>query len=797
MNRPEKLDMHHNDKATLLERLIFNNRPVVIALCVVVSMFLFWQATQIRPSTSFEKMIPLQHPFIEQMLEHRDDLANLGNTVRISVEAVNGDIFDKDYMETLRQINDEVFYLPGVDRAGLKSLWSPSVRWSEVTEEGFSGGEVIPNTYDGSPDSLDTLRDNVLKSGQVGRLVANNFKSSIIDIPLLETFPDPQHPGTLTRLDYQKFSHQLEEKIRDKFQAQNPNVKIHIVGFAKKVGDLIDGLVMVAMFFGIALLITWALLYWFTWCIRSTIAVLITTLVAVVWQLGLMHAVGFGLDPYSMLVPFLIFAIGISHGVQKINGIALQSSDADNALTAARRTFRQLFLPGMIAILADAVGFITLLIIDIGVIRELAIGASIGVAVIVFTNLILLPVAISYVGISQKAIARSKQDAVCEHPFWRLLSNFASPKVAPVSIGLALLAFAGGLWYSQNLKIGDLDQGAPELRPDSRYNLDNRFMIGNYSTSSDVLVIMVKTAAERCSVHDTMAPIDELMWTMDNTPGVQSTISLVTVSKQVIKGMNEGSLKWETLSRNPDILNNSIARADGLYNANCSLAPVLVFLNDHKAETLERVTAAAKAFAEAHDRDGLQFLLAAGNAGIEAATNEVIKSAELTILILVYLCVAVMCLITFRSFAATLCIVLPLVLTSVLGNALMAFMGIGVKVATLPVVALGVGIGVDYGIYIYSRLESFLRAGLPLQEAYYETLRSTGKAVLFTGLCLAIGVCTWIFSAIKFQADMGLMLTFMLLWNMFGALWLLPALARFLIKPQKMVGKPGGSIFAH
>jgi len=156
-----------------------------------------------------------------------------------------------------------------------------------------------------------------------------------------------------------------------------------------------------------------------------------------------------------------------------------------------------------------------------------------------------------------------------------------------------------------------------------------------------------------------------------------------------------------------------------------------------------------------------------------------------------------MCLITFRSFAATLCIVLPLVLTSVLGNALMAYMGIGVKVATLPVVALGVGIGVDYGIYIYSRLESFLRAGLPLQEAYYQTLRSTGKAVLFTGLCLAIGVCTWIFSAIKFQADMGLMLTFMLLWNMFGALWLLPALARFLIKPEKMAGKAGGSIFAH
>ncbi|WP_166361900.1 efflux RND transporter permease subunit [Pseudomonas akapageensis] len=791
------MNNQQQEKATLLERLIFNNRPVVIFICLLVSAFLFYQATLIRPSTSFEKMIPLKHPFIQKMIEHRNDLANLGNTVRISVEAVDGDIFSKEYMETLRQIHDEVFYIPGVDRSGLKSLWSPSVRWTEVTEEGFAGGEVIPQTYNGSADTLEDLRNNVLKSGQVGRLVSNDFKSSIVDVPLLESYPDPEDQGKLLKLDYQQFSHQLEEKIRDKFQVQNPNVKVHIVGFAKKVGDLIDGLIMVVAFFGIAFMITLVLLYWFTRCIRSTIAVLITTLVAVIWQLGLMHAVGFGLDPYSMLVPFLIFAIGISHGVQKINGIALQSSDADNALTAARRTFRQLFLPGMIAILADAVGFITLLIIDIGVIRELAIGASIGVAVIVFTNLILLPVAISYVGISKRAITRSKKDATREHPFWRLLAKFASPKVAPVSIVLALLAFGGGFWYSQNLKIGDLDQGAPELRPDSRYNKDNQFIIDNYSTSSDVLVVMVKTKAEGCSTYAAMAPIDELMWKMQNTPGVQSAVSLVTVSKQMIKGMNEGNLKWESLSRNPDVLNNSIARADGLYNNDCSLAPVLIYLNDHKAETLDRAVKAVKEFAQENNKEGLEFLLAAGNAGIEAATNEVIKSSELTILILVYICVAVMCMITFRSFAATLCIVLPLVLTSVLGNALMAFMGIGVKVATLPVVALGVGIGVDYGIYIYSRLESFLRAGMPLQEAYYQTLKSTGKAVLFTGLCLAIGVATWIFSAIKFQADMGLMLTFMLLWNMFGALWLLPALARFLIKPEKLAGKVGGSLFAH
>ncbi|GIZ12105.1 RND family transporter [Pseudomonas sp. NCCP-436] len=789
---------HHQDKASFLERLIFNNRPAVILLCLLTTIFLLYQATQVRPSTSFEKMIPLSHPFIEKMMEHRNDLANLGNTVRISVEAKDGDIFAKEYMETLRQIHDEAFYINGVDRSNLKSLWSPSVRWTEVTEEGFAGGEVIPQTYDGSAQSLEELRSNVLKSGQIGRLVANNFKSSIIDVPLLESYPDPNDQGKLIKLDYQKFSDELEEKIRDKYQLENPNVQIHIIGFAKKVGDLIDGLIMVVGFFAIVLLITFVLLYWFSWCIRSTIGVLVTTLIAVVWQLGLMHLAGFGLDPYSMLVPFLIFAIGVSHGVQKINGIALQSSGAENSLMAARRTFRQLFLPGMIAILADAVGFIALLIIDIGVIHELAIGASIGVAVIVFTNLILLPVAISYLGISKRAIERSKRDEVTEKPMWRLLAKVAHPNVAPFMVVLGLLAGVSCFFYQKaNLQIGDLDQGAPELRPDSRYNLDNDFIIQNYSTSSDVLVVMVKTEAEACSTYETLSAMDELMWKMENTQGVQSAISMVTVSKQLIKGMNEGNLKWETLSRNQDVLNNSIARADGLYNADCSLAPVLLFLEDHKAETLKRTVAAVQAFADEHNRDGLEFLLAAGNAGIEAATNEVISTSELLMLTLVYLWVAIMCLITFRSIPAMICIVLPLILTSILGNALMAFLGIGMKVATLPVIALGVGIGVDYGIYIYSRLESFLRAGLPLQEAYYQTLKSTGKAVLFTGLCLAIGVATWMFSAIKFQADMGLMLTFMFIVNMFGAMLLLPALARFLIKPEKLVGKKGGSLLAH
>ena len=380
---------------------------------------------------------------------------------------------------------------------------------------------------------------------------------------------------------------------------------------------------------------------------------------------------------------------------------------------------------------------------------------------------------------------------------------------------VAIVMAIGGYFMSQGLKIGDLDKGAPELRADSRYNLDNDFMVSNYSTSSDVLVVMVESGKEQCNSYKVMDVIDRFMWHMDNIPGVQSTTSLVTVSKLVTKAMNEGNLNWSALSRNQTILNTSIQRApSALINPDCSMTPVIIYLNDHKAETLETAVAAVEEFKSQYDDNvdekyfsytiaetqeaiengeidsvPVRFQLASGNAGIEAATNQVIADAQDTMLIFVYVVVFVLCFMTFRSFTAVACILLPLALTSVLSQALMTYLGIGVKVATLPVIALGVGIGVDYGIYIYSRLEVMLIAGKSMQEAFLETLKSTGKAVSFTGVTLALGVATWILSPIKFQADMGILLTFMFLWNMLGALILLPALAHYLLRPEKIIAR--------
>lgn len=766
---------------SLIERALFNHRATVLLLCALVTLLLGWQATRLQLNASFEKTIPTSHPYIQNFLAHQAELSGLGNAVRIAVAQPEGSIYDAQYLDTLRRLSDEVFLLPGVDRARMKSLWTPSTRWVGVTEDGLEGGPVIPDGFDGSPAKLQQLAANVARSGEIGQTVARDAQSSVIFVPLLAKDAEGQ------AIDYARLSGQLDA-LRTKYESEG--VTVHITGFAKIVGDLIDGVRAVLVFFAIAVAIATAMVFWYTRCVRSTLLVVVASLIAVVWQLGLLPLLGYALDPYSILVPFLVFAIGMSHGAQKMNGIMQDVGRGLPKLVAARFTFRRLFLAGLTALLADAVGFAVLLVIDIQVIRELAVAASIGVAVLIFTNLILLPILLSYTGVSAKAATRSlraeQADATgaARHPMWALLDRFTQRLWATVAVVAGLLMGVGGFAASTQLKIGDLDPGAPELRADSRYNRDVAFMNAAYGAGSDVLAVMVKTPEGQCSAYDTLNKVDALEWELRQIDGVESTNTLALLNRRVLSGLNEGHPRWYEFLPNQDMLNTVTASAPrGLYNDACGLLTVYVYLRDHKADTLSRVVDHVEAFAQVNNTADTQFLLAAGSAGIEAATNIVVKDAWRTMLLMVYGAVVLLCFVTFRSWRAVVVAVLPLVVTSFLAEALMVALGMGVKVATLPVIALGVGIGVDYALYILSITLAQLREGKSLSEAYYRALLFTGKVVMLTGVTLAVGVITWVASPIKFQADMGLLLAFMFLWNMLGALVLLPALAHFLLRP--------------
>ena len=767
----------------LVERVLFNNRLIIVGLCLVITVFFGLQARHLTLNAAYDQMIPNGHPFITNFMEHRNELAGMGNALRIAVAVEEGTIFDAPYLDTLKRLNDELFLLPGVDRPYMKSLWAPAVRWTGVTEDGLDGGPVIPDDYNGSRNSIDQVRINVERSGEIGQLVAANYQSSIIMVPLQDVVA-----ATGEAVDYHQLSQQIEA-LRAKYETDG--IRIHVTGFAKVMGDLIDGLLQMLAFFVIAIIICTLVLYWYTRCVRSTLLVVACSLTGVVWLLGILPTLGFALDPYSVLVPFLIFAIGVSHGAQKMNGIMQDVGRGWHPLVAARLTFRRLFLAGVTALVSDAVGFAVLMIIDIPVIQGLAITASLGVALLILTNLILLPILLSYIGVSPVAAQRSLQTERAaakggeKHFLWAFLDRFTRQPWAGLIVVAGLMITTLGLVVGAKVQIGDTDQGAPELRPDSRYNLDNAFMVANYAASSDVFIVMITTPQYACAHYDTLRVVDALERELQQLPGVDGTSSLAGLSKVASAGMNEGSLKWFETPRSQPLLNSIVTRAPReMFNQNCDLLTVYAYLRDHKAETLSAVVDTVDGFAARYGTDDIRILNAAGNAGIDAATNIVVEKANQQMLYLVYLAVILICFITFRSWRAVVCAIVPLMVTSLLAEALMVWLNIGVKVATLPVIALGVGVGVDYALYVMAMVLVQLRQGASLSQAYYQALVSTGKVVLLTGVTLGLAVITWVWSPIKFQADMGIMLAFMFIWNMLGALILLPALAHFLFRTQ-------------
>jgi len=760
-----------------VESFVFKYRGLILALCGVITLFLGYQLRWLHIDAGFEKLLPLKHEYIQTFLKHKDEFGG-ANRLLIAVRAEEGDIFTPEFFDTLDKVTDAVFFLPGVNRSTVQSIFTPNVRFIEIVEGGFSGGNVIPADFSPTPERLAEVRENILKSGTVGRLVANDFTAAMVTAQLVEF-----DPTTGEHLDYLHVAELLESEIRDIYTGEG--IDIHIVGFAKIMGDIADGAAGVILFFGIAFLISALLVYYFTRSVRLTILPLFCSLIAVLWNLGLVTLLGYGVDPMSLLVPFLVFAIGVSHGVQMVNAVRAEILLGYSGVAAVKQGGRRIVIPGGVALISDTIGFLTILFIGIRSIQELAITASLGVLIIIITNLLLLPLLLSYLELGESYRARLQKSDRHREGIWTFLGRITTPRAASITIVVALLLAAYGFYEGRNLEIGDIHEGVPELRPTSQYNRDTAVITDKFSIGLDIITTIVETTADACVEHDVMDMIDAFEWEITNVEGVQSTISLPHVAKIINAGWNEGHLKWRVLPRNPASLSQAVSPVEtgtGLLNSNCSVMPVMIFLEDHKAATIERVVAAVKDFARRHDSERHAFKLATGNVGVMSATNEVVKDAQIKMLLYIYAAVILLSLWTFRSWRASLCIILPLSLVSILAYALMSLLGIGLKTSTLPVAALGVGIGVDYGIYIYSRLKSYLDKGMPLHTAYIQTLRVTGSAVVVTGLTLAIGVSTWIFSALQFQADMGILLTFIFLANMLGAILLLPSLAVFILR---------------
>ena len=880
-----------------IENLFFKYRLSILSAFVLLTLVMGFFASQLKLDAGFYKQLPSNHSFIKTFYQYEDALFGSNNLI-IAVRNTEGDIFEKDFLSKLLEVSEAVRYLPGANQASLTSLWTPNVRVLRVTEEGYEASPVIPGNIipeDLNDEEIEKIKERILTGGHVGKIVSNDFTSALIKIELTEF-----DSRTGEALDYIELGKLLDLEVRNQFEDEK--FQIHIIGFAKMISDIASQAGNVFIFFLLAFALTVLSVYYYSKSWTLTFLPLICSLTSLIWQFGMLEILGFGLDPLAILVPFLVFAIGVSHGIQQVNQITKEIIEGQSSIYAARASFSRLLVPGTMALITDLVGFGTLVFLPIGMIQELGITASIGVAMKIVTNLVMLPLAASYAKYNEGFVIRAEKAITGRRNAMKFFGKMAEPRTAFITLGISSILFVYATILASDRHIGDLHAGAPELRPDAVYNQDMKDITSRFNITSDVLIVIMEVPELACRMYDVMSVQDNFHWYMENVEGVTEVISLSGVARQAASGYAEGNPKWNYVPRHDRALGFVTSIADpstGLLNENCTILPVYIFTEDHKATTIEHVINATKEYqnkyqsldiaidfynvflppegekpypnvlvtygieidyeaegldsviefskeewidfgyknnfntrslgtprlnammqdtrldeidtalsreilaarkaitnlfnenpsadAIAYRIDDTNFRLASGTVGIMHATNEVIEESELPMMLLVYAVIVFLVFITYRDWRATICCTVPLTFATMLGYAFMDIMQIGLKISTLPVMVLAVGIGVDYAFYIYNRLQTYLKEGQDITQAFQNTFANTGAAVIFTALTLAIGVSTWSFSALKFQADMGMLLTFMFIVNMLCAMTTLPALAVVLDKlfPRK------------
>ena len=783
-------------------------------LFALVTLAFGISATQVRLDPGFLKLIPVKHEYMQTMMAYMDDFSG-ANTILVnlrwtgegeaacaasasdtrntderpamdgSAEPCYDDIYNPIFMEALRKATDEVFFIPGINRTKVSSIFTPNVYYIEITEAGFKGEPVVPARYSGTPEELDRVRKNVEHSGQIGQLVANNLKGAMIRADLHEYDPEAG-----VKVDYWEVQKKLED-IRNQFESEN--IEVNIIGFSRLLGDVIKGLIGVFAFFALAFAITVVLLYWYTRSVRITVVGLVVALLPVLWLIGVLPLIGYGIDPMSILVPFLIFSIGVSHAVQMTSAWRTEVMTGKTAPEAAHGAFTKLFIPGAVALLTEALGFGVIMFIDIPIVHELGITACLGVLLMIITNKMILPILLSYLTLEDSSRAHAERaEQRGRSKLIRMIGACAEPRCALIVFGVSLVLLAAATWESRDLVIGDTGQGVPELHEDSRYNRDSAKIAASYDIGVDVLTVIAEARefeGDSCLHHEVVGLLDRLELYVRGIEGVQSVVSVAGVGKLVISAFNEGNPRWAALPRTQVGLSTGSKAFDpnlGLNTEGCKAIQVLIFMKDHEGATIAHAMNELKAFIADNPVDGVNLRLASGNVGVMAATNEAVGAAEARMLLSIFGALVLFCLVTFRSWIAVVCVMIPLTMVCVFCNGLMAMLDIGLKVATLPVIALGVGVGVDYGLYLFERIQHHMAdPTVHFREAFERAMVERGSAAVFTAITMSVGVATWMFSALKFQADMGLLLAFMFLVNMLAAICVLPALGAWFFRERE------------
>jgi uncharacterized protein len=747
---------------------LLRRRAPVLGALVVLTACMAYCAGRVRMESRGTDLFPSTHPYVATFEKYGDTFGN-ANRLAIMLAVEQGTIFDAKTLKKIQNVHRALELLPGVNKNQLLSIASRKARVAKVDENGISTAFVMWPEVPDDAEGVRAVRKAIVSSGFLhGTLVSIDEKASL----LVAEF----------------FDHNLDPKrVYDEVNAiiareRDANTSLHAVGRPMLLGSVLAQSSQV----GVIMLVTSACMLLALWvAFRNFAGVLVPALAALVSALlglGFLGLTYQRFDPLAMVVPFVITARALSHSAQMVSRFGQERARGADPLEAAQRSAVAVFQPGALAILTDVAGVALIYIVPIPFLRSLAVVGSVWLLSIFITGMVLSPILLSMLP------ARGLQGAAAPRLLDTLLVATGRLCTGPgrrTVLAATLAALGIGFFFAREVVIGDVHPGTALLWPSDRYNLDTAEIARRFTNTEQLTVVVEGLTPQAIKSAAVVGTVEAFQQHMEELPEVGATSSILDILPSMVSLLHGADPKWELV---PNLDEELRFYLEMLYTSgdqgdrsryvtnDHKNASITVYLRDHRGETLRKVIAHARRFIDGHPMQGARFRLAAGYGGLLAAINEDITRFDLWITLAAFGAVFLCCAFAYRSLSAGLLFMAPLVVANYMTYALMGALGIGLDVHALPVVAIGVGLGVDYGLYVVGAIKEGLRDHDDIEKAVADAVRSAGEGVLVTGLTMALGLVFWRFSFLRFQAEMGTLLLFWMVVSMLGGLILLPCL---------------------
>lgn len=753
--------------------------PVIVVLAIM-TIFLGYYAVEMRVYTNFFDLYPPGHPYIQLYQKYRR-MFGTANVLVMSIEVKEGDIYNVDTINKINYATLQVLETSGVNPYQILSLTHPKMKNIKITGAIISAYPIMYPGPPKTPEDIKAIKQAVYTNeGVHGFYVSEDNTAALITAGFWEE-------GVDFRNLYERML-----RIRQEVEADGKH-KVYIAGFPMLYSWIFSYKNYILAVIGVTTLIILLMLWFYFRTATGVWVPLFSGLLSSLWALGFAGYFGFNLDPLVLVVLVLITARALSHSVQSMERYHEEYRRLGNKQEAILSSYLSLFSPALVSIASDGLAILTLAVAHIPLIQKLAYVSSFWVFTISISVVTLHPVILYF-------IPPPPHDPKAGTRFSDHLYNAINRSMVRISgggyryavIGSFIVALLVGMFYAQKLKIGDVSIGKALLYNDHDYNVSYDHINEKFVGASQLVILAEGEEEGVIKDPQVLITLEKFQRYMEQQELVGGSITITTMARRLYQLFQEGIPKWAIIPDNPRDVGNIFYQflntlgsddLDRFIDKNSQNATITIYYKDYNHATVVGSINMARQFIEANPVEQVKFRLAGGLLGILAAVNEEVEWSYKWNLILVMVTVFVLSMLTYASVVGALIVMIPSIVAQPLSEALMYGMGIDANINSLPVAAVGIGIGIDYGYYVLSRIvEEYQRFG-DHERAIEEALMTTGRAIMFTGSTLTVSVIFWIFFPMKFQSEMAILLTLLLFFHVVGALAFIPGTVS-LLKPR-------------